>query len=251
MATSSLDHDTYADVSKIWKILTHQLLQYTNDTQWWYHSIKKRCKNSTKSKMVRSDLHCISCGFVQQQTGLGHTKKPKKWGCLFVCSFGFVCVCVVSLGEKTKNYDILSQKKSSESNLLDTVNTVPPSCIPGISITNSNGAEKKIQKKISDQPQPWRSNKIWSSAWINPKKSRWCLSRKLLLYTRFWRNRFPRIQAVFFSGGKRFPAVFLFLLVLSALTSRKCGGLRISKGTRTIPFPSVPGRRLHGARGVG
>ena len=33
MATSSLDHDTYADVSKIWKILTHQLLQYTNDTQ--------------------------------------------------------------------------------------------------------------------------------------------------------------------------------------------------------------------------
>ena len=242
---------------KIWKILTHQLLQYTNDTQWWYHSIKKRCKNSTKSKMIRfkktaercsrSDLHCISCGFVQQQTGLGHTKKPKKWGCLFCSALFRYVLCF--LGEKTKNYDILSQKKSSESNHLHKYCT--HQLHSGDFYHQLKWSwEKKTKKKSLTNLNLGGLTKFEALHESTPKNLVGASVENFSYILVSEEIDSPAFKRCFFSGGKRFPAVFLFLLVLSALTSRKCGGLRISKGTRTIPFPSVPGRRLQLAVGV-
>ena len=68
--------------------------------------------------------------------------------------------------------------------------------------------------------------------------------KKLLTFSFLKKNPFPLRSvrpSIFFCCKKNVSerCVFSFLLE-GPLTSRKCGGLRISKGTRTIPFPWDP-----------
>ena len=66
--------------------------------------------------------------------------------------------------------------------------------------------------------------------------------KKRLTFSFLKKNRFPLRflrPSIFFSCKKKPVALCFSFLLEGPLTSRKCGGLRISKGTRTIPFPWV------------